>query len=63
MAEIADKNGYNLNISRYTSTTSSEAKINLAAVHRELTKAKSRIREATARHDGFLREPSLSPLP
>jgi type I restriction enzyme R subunit len=56
-------NGYNLNISRYVSTSEAEAEIDLAATHAELVRIESEIREATARHNGFLKELGLSPLP
>ena len=63
MVEIAGKNNYDLNNSRYVSTSSSEAKIDLAAVHRELTVAESKAREATSKHNEFLKEQGLSLLP
>ncbi|MFN7108039.1 MAG: type I restriction-modification system subunit M [Brevundimonas sp.] len=64
MAEIADeKNGYNLNISRYVSTSEAEPEIDLAAVHTSLVETTKRARDATARHNEFLAELGLSPLP
>jgi type I restriction enzyme M protein len=63
MKEISEENLYNLNISRYVSTAEAEAEIDLAATHAELVRIESEIREATARHNGFLKELGLSPLP
>jgi type I restriction enzyme M protein len=63
MKEISKENLYNLNISRYVSTSEAEAEIDLAATHAELVRIESEIREATARHNGFLKELGLSPLP
>jgi type I restriction-modification system DNA methylase subunit len=62
MKEIAT-NDYNLNISRYVSTAKEEAEIDLAATHGELVKIENLIREATTKHNQFLRELGLSPLP
>ena len=55
MAEI-EKNEFNLNISRYISTATAEAEINLAATHRELVEIAERIRDATRQHNEFLAE-------
>ncbi|MBV8781684.1 MAG: type I restriction-modification system subunit M [Phycisphaerae bacterium] len=63
MAEIADKNDYNLNISRYVSTAQKEPEIDLAATHTTLVKIENDIRKATARHNEFLKELGLAPLP
>jgi type I restriction enzyme M protein len=63
MKEIAEENDYNLNISRYVSTSEAEAEIDLAATHAELVRIEGEIREATARHNEFLKELGLSPLP
>lgn len=62
MKEIAG-NDYNLNISRYISTAEVEAEIDLAATHAELVRIHGEIREATTRHNVFLKELGLSPLP
>lgn len=62
MREIVD-NDYNLNISRYVSTAESEKEIDLAAVHAELTKIDKEIAAAKQRHNGFLAELGLPPLP
>lgn len=64
MSEIADeKNGYNLNISRYVSTTEAETEIDLAEVHSSIVTIDKRIKEATARHNEFLKELGLPLLP
>jgi type I restriction enzyme M protein len=63
LMEIAEKNDYNLNISRYVSTAQKEAEIDLAATHDELVKIERDIREATNRHNKFLNELGLPPLP
>jgi type I restriction enzyme M protein len=62
MKEIA-KNDYNLNISRYVSTAQSEVEIDLAAIHSELVSIETDIHTATAKHNGFLKELNLPPLP
>jgi type I restriction enzyme M protein len=62
MAEI-EKNGFNLNISRYISTATAEEEIDLTAVHAELTKLESAIVAATAKHNEFLKELGLPLLP
>ena len=62
MAEI-ESNGYNLNISRYISTAVAEPESDLAAVNAELLAINASIRAATDRHNAFLRELGLPPLP
>ncbi len=62
MKEIAE-NDFNLNISRYVSTSQQEEEIDLAATHRELVKIEESIQQATARHNEFLKELGLPPLP
>jgi type I restriction enzyme M protein len=62
MDEI-EKNGFNLNISRYVSTAVGEAEIDLDAVHAELVAAERAIDEAKAKHNSFLTELGLKPLP
>jgi len=62
MAEI-ENNGYNLNISRYISTAEQEAEIDLAATHGELVRIEEAIQKATAKHNDFLKELGLPPLP
>jgi type I restriction enzyme M protein len=62
MAEI-EKNDFNLNISRYISTAVADAEIDLSATHAELVKIESDIVEAKAKHNAFLKELGLNPLP
>ena len=62
MSEI-EKNDFNLNISRYISTAVVEAEIDLAATHAELVKIESDIATAKAKHNAFLVELGLKPLP
>ncbi len=62
MEEIA-QNGYNLNISRYVSTATEEEEINLIAVHQELQTLEGKIASARDRHNAFLKELGLPPLP
>ena len=62
MAEI-EKNDFNLNISRYISTAVGEEEIYLAATHRELVAIDEEIRKVTAKHNKFLKELGLPPLP
>lgn len=62
MEEIA-KNDFNLNITRYVSTAQQEPEIDLEATHAELVKIEEEIRKATAKHNEFLKELGLPPLP
>ena len=62
MERIAEE-GYNLNISRYISTAVGEEEIELAATQKELVKIEIQIRASTEKHNAFLRELGLSPLP
>ncbi|HTV46985.1 MAG TPA: type I restriction-modification system subunit M [Phycisphaerae bacterium] len=62
MKDIAE-NDFNLNISRYISTAQQETEIDLAATHSELVEIEKDIRKATTKHNEFLRELGLSPLP
>ena len=62
MKEIA-KNDYNLNISRYVSTAQSETEIDLASTHAKLVSIEKDIRTAAAKHNAFLKELGLPPLP
>ena len=62
MDEI-EKNDFNLNISRYISTAVGEAEISLKATHNSLLETEKATREATAKHNKFLKELGLSPLP
>ncbi|MCB1216211.1 type I restriction-modification system subunit M [bacterium] len=62
MEEI-EGNGYNLNIPRYISTAEPEEQIDLAAVHVELKDLDVKIKEARDKHNEFLKELGLPPLP
>ncbi|MEW6086071.1 MAG: type I restriction-modification system subunit M [Chloroflexota bacterium] len=62
MEEI-DKNGYNLNISRYVSTATEDEEIDLGAVHSQLQELEGKIADAKKKHNEFLKELGLSPLP
>lgn len=61
MEEI-EKNGYNLNISRYVNTSIEEEKIDLEKVHSELISIEERIKEATEKHNAFLKELGLKTI-
>jgi type I restriction enzyme M protein len=62
MEEI-EENDYNLNISRYVSTAEPEPQIDLSATHKQLVEIEKEIRNSTAKHNEFLKELGLSPLP
>ena len=62
MDEIA-KHDFNLNISRYISTAVGEEEIDLSATHGELVSIEATIKQATAKHNEFLKELGQSPLP
>jgi len=62
MEEI-EKNGYNLNISRYVSTSVEEEIIDLAEVKLNLDRIERDIKEAKNRHNKFLKELGLPELP
>lgn len=59
MEEI-EKNGYNLNISRYVSTSLDEIKIELKEVNKKLTSINESIKKSTDRHNEFLKELGLN---
>ncbi len=61
MHEI-EKNGYNLNISRYVSTSEDEIQIDLKEVNRNLARIEREINIATEEHNGFLRELGLGTI-
>lgn len=61
MDEI-EKNGYNLNISRYVSTSLDEVKIDLKEVNTKLTTINDSIKTNTEKHNEFLKELGLSPI-
>ena len=62
MEEIAE-NDYNLNISRYVSTAEPEDEIDLDEVNSKLIELENKIQEATKKHNDFLNELGLPPLP
>jgi len=61
MDEI-EKNGYNLNISRYVSTAEEEEKIDLQAVNKKLKTINESITDNTEKHNAFLKELGLPPI-
>ncbi|WP_298144055.1 type I restriction-modification system subunit M [Flavobacterium sp.] len=61
MDEI-EKNGYNLNISRYVSTSEDEVQIDLKDVNNKLNLINERIKENTDKHNEFLKELGLKPI-
>ena len=62
MGEI-EANDCNLNISRYVSTAEQEVAIDLSVTHKELVEIEKQIQASTAKHNAFLKELGLSPLP
>jgi type I restriction enzyme M protein len=62
MEEI-EKNGYNLNISRYISTAVAEEEIVLQTVNAKMRSLEQKITEAKDKHNTFLKELGLPPLP
>lgn len=61
MDEI-EKNGYNLNISRYVSTSVDEIMIDLKEVNTKLTEINKSIKTNTDKHNEFLKELGLPPI-
>jgi len=61
MEEI-EKNEFNLNISRYVSTTMSEEEVDLQVVNTELKVIEKRAAKAAETHNTFLKELGLSPI-
>jgi len=61
MDEI-EKNGYNLNISRYVSTSEDEVQIDLKDVNIKLTSINYRIKENTDKHNEYLKELGLKEI-
>ena len=62
MDEIT-KNDFNLNISRYISTAVGETEIVLKDIHRDLVAIEKEIEKAAKKHNAFLKELKLPPLP
>lgn len=63
MKEIIEKNEYNLNISRYVSTAEPEPEIELDKVHSKLSDIQKTINKSSKKHNAFLKELGLPPLP
>jgi type I restriction enzyme M protein len=63
MEDIAVKHDYNLNISRYISTAVAEEEIDLALVNSNLVELEKKIEESTKKHNEFLQQLGLLPLP
>jgi len=61
--EVIEQNDFNLNITRYVSTSVAEEEIDLDAVHAELMKVEEEIRKATKEHNTYLKELGLKELP
>ncbi len=57
------KNDFNLNISRYISTSVAEEEIDHSAVHAELVALDQTLREARDKHNAFLAELGIPLLP
>ena len=62
MEEI-EKNDFNLNISRYVSTAKPEEQINIQEVNDKLVELEKAIVDSTNKHNKFLKELGLAPLP
>ncbi|MEK6804659.1 MAG: type I restriction-modification system subunit M [Nitrospirota bacterium] len=62
MERIAEE-GYNLNISRYISTAVADEEIDLQTVNAEMLSLEQKITEAKDKHNAFLKELGLPPLP
>ena len=61
MDEI-EKNGYNLNISRYVSTSEDEVQIDMEDVSNKLTSINKSIKTYTDKHNEYLKELGLKPI-
>ena len=61
MDEI-EKNGYNLNISRYVSTSEDEVQIDMEAVNNKLNEINKSIKTNTDKHNEYLKELGLKPI-
>lgn len=61
--ERIEAEGFNLNISRYISTSVAEEEINLAEKHQQLLAIEKSIQSATQKHNAFLLELGLPLLP
>ncbi|MDD5404743.1 MAG: type I restriction-modification system subunit M [Sulfuricella sp.] len=61
--ERIEKEGYNLNISRYISTAEAEEEVDLQATHAKLESLAQNIEKAREKHNAFLKELGLPALP
>jgi type I restriction enzyme M protein len=61
--ERIKQEGYNLNISRYISTSVAEIEIDLGSDNTELISLEKEIKSATEKHNAFLKELGLPLLP
>ena len=61
--ERIEKEGFNLNISRYISTAQPEERVDLETVHTQLVDIEERIAQAKDKHNTFLKELGLPLLP
>jgi type I restriction enzyme M protein len=61
MEEI-ERNDFNLNISRYVSTATSEKPVDLQAVHKALADIERKATDARKKHNEFLKELGLPPI-
>jgi type I restriction enzyme M protein len=61
--ERIEKEGYNLNISRYISTAVAEEEIDLQTVNAEMLSLEQKITESKDKHNAFLKALGLQPLP
>jgi type I restriction enzyme M protein len=57
--EEIEKNGYNLNISRYVSTAKAEAPVDLEEVNKKLISIDEQIKKSTKEHNKYLKELGL----
>lgn len=62
MEEI-EQNDFNLNISRYVSTSVAEEEVDLKVEHTRLMEIEKEIVKAKDKHNGFLKELGLPLLP
>ncbi|MEW6092112.1 MAG: type I restriction-modification system subunit M, partial [Pseudomonadota bacterium] len=63
LEEIEREHDFNLNISRYVSTAEAEPELDLGLVHRQLADLQEQAQSAARRHNSFLEELGLPPLP
>lgn len=61
--EIEKEHDFNLNISRYVSTAEPEKEVNLANEHERLSDLQTQVSSAAEKHNMYLRELGIPPLP